>query len=107
MGPLLVGAAGLMWGHVVVAGSGPGGGLGASRLPPLGTSGRGRQLRRVAPAAWGDFGLGGIEVEWFSREVNDLIWTLEASTCFDRYFLRFYYTNPAVFHSKSVDVSGV
>ena len=124
MGPLLVGAAGLMWGHVVVAGSGPGGGLGASRLPPLGTSGRGRQLRRVAPAAWGDFGavtaaaarlrllpwgdfgLGGIEVEWFSREVNDLILTLEASTCFDRYFLRFYYTNPAVFHSKSVDASG-
>lgn len=34
MGTLLVGAAGLMWGRVVVAGSGPGGGLGASRLPP-------------------------------------------------------------------------
>lgn len=31
---LLVGAAGLMWGHVVVAGPSPGGGLGASRLLP-------------------------------------------------------------------------
>ena len=51
MGPLLVGAAGLMWGHVVVAGPGPGGGLGALRLPPWGTAERGRQLRRVAPAA--------------------------------------------------------
>ena len=39
MGPLLVEAAGLMWGHVAVAGPGPGGGLGASRLPPLGTLG--------------------------------------------------------------------
>lgn len=57
MGSLLVGAAGLMWGHVVVAGPGPGGGLGASRLPPWGTVGRGRQLRRVAPAALGDFGV--------------------------------------------------
>lgn len=57
MGPLLVGAAGLMWGgHVAVAGPGSGGGLGASRLPPGGTVGRGRQLRRVAPAAWGDCG---------------------------------------------------
>lgn len=57
MGPLLVGAAGLMWGHVAVAGPGPGGGPGASRLPPLGTVGCGRQLRRVAPAACGDFGV--------------------------------------------------
>lgn len=57
MGPLLVGAAGLMWGRVVVAGPGPGGGLGASRLPPWGLWGRGRQLRRVALAAWGDFGV--------------------------------------------------
>lgn len=57
MGPLLVGAAGLMWGHVAVVGPGPGGGLGALRLPPWGTVGRGRQLRRVAPAAWGDFGV--------------------------------------------------
>lgn len=57
MGPLLVEAAGLMWGHVAVAGPGPGGGLGASRLPPWGTVGRGRQLRRVAPAALGDCGV--------------------------------------------------
>lgn len=57
MGPLLVEAAGLMWGRVAVAGPGPGGGLGASRLPPLGTVGRGRQLRRAASAACGDFGV--------------------------------------------------
>ena len=57
MGPLLVGAAGLMWGRVAIAGLGPGGGLGALRLPPLGTVGRGRQLRRFAPAALGDFGV--------------------------------------------------
>lgn len=57
MGPLLVGAAGLMWGRVAIAGLGPGGGLGASRLPPWGTVGRGRQLRRFAPAALGDFGV--------------------------------------------------
>lgn len=57
MGPLLVGAAGLMWGRVAIAGFGPGGGLGASRLPPWGTVGRGRQRRRVAPVALGDFGV--------------------------------------------------
>lgn len=57
MGPLLVGAAGLMLGHVVVAGPGPGGGLGALRLLPWGAAERGRQLRRVAPAACGDFGV--------------------------------------------------
>lgn len=57
MGPLLVGAAGLMWGRVAIAGLGPGGGLGASRLPPWGTVGRDRQLRRFAPAALGDFGV--------------------------------------------------
>lgn len=39
MRPLLVEAAGLMWGHVAVAGPGPGGALGALRLPPLGTLG--------------------------------------------------------------------
>ena len=39
MGPLLVEAAGLMLGRVVVAGSGPGGGLGALRLLPAGTLG--------------------------------------------------------------------
>lgn len=58
MEPLLVGAAGLMWGHVVVAGPSPGGGLGALRLSPWGGAAeRGRQLRRVAPAACGDFGV--------------------------------------------------
>lgn len=60
MGPLLVGAAGLMWGHVAVACPGPGGGPGASRLLPWVTLGRGRQLRRAAPAAWGDFGVGAV-----------------------------------------------
>ena len=34
MGPLLVGAAGLMLGRVTVAGPSPGGGLGALRLLP-------------------------------------------------------------------------
>lgn len=40
MGPLLVEAAGLMWGRAAVAGPGPGGGPGASRLPPWGLWGR-------------------------------------------------------------------
>lgn len=106
MGPLLVGAAGLMWGHVVVAGPGPGGGLGASRLPPWGTAERGRQLRRVAPAAWGDFGVGANRGLILSREVNDLIWTPEALAYFDRYFLRFCCANPAVLQSKNADASG-
>lgn len=57
MGPLSVGTAGLMWGRVAIAGLGPGGGLGASRLPPLGTAKRSRQLRRFASAARGDFGV--------------------------------------------------
>ena len=39
MGPLLVGAAGLMWGHVAVAGSGPSGGHAALRRLPLVTLG--------------------------------------------------------------------
>lgn len=51
MGPLLVGAAGLMWGHVAVAGPGPGGGLGASRLPPWGTLGSCGSGGADAPAA--------------------------------------------------------
>lgn len=107
MGPLLVGAAGLMWGRVVVAGPGPGGGLGASRLPPWGTVGRGRQLRRVAPAAWGDFGVGVNRGLILSREVNELIWTPEALAYFDRYFLRFCSVNPAVFWAKGVDAPGL
>lgn len=91
MGSLLVGAAGLMWGgHVAVAGPGSGGGLGA-----------------VAPAAWGDCGVGTNRGLILSREVNDLIWTPEALAYFDCYFLRFYSANPAVLRSKGVDVLGL
>ena len=53
MGSLLVVAAGLMWGRAAVAGPSPGGGPGASRLPPLGTVGLGRQLRRVRACCLG------------------------------------------------------
>lgn len=87
--------------------------------------GRGRQLRRVALAAWGDCGavtaaaalsrllpevtlglvrIGGLIL---SREVNDLIWTPEALAYFDRYFLRFCSVNPAVFWAKGVDAPGL
>ena len=90
MGPLLVGAAGLMWGHVVVAGPSPGGGLGASRLLPGVT-----------------LGLVRIEVYYFSCEVNDLIWTPEALAFFDCYVLRFCSANPAVLRSKGVDAPGL
>lgn len=107
MGPLLVGAAGLMRGHVAVVGPGPGGGPGASRLLPWGTVGRGRQLRRAAPAAWGDFGVGVNRGLILFREVNDLIWTSEALAYFDCYFLRFCSANPAVFWSKDVDAPGL
>ena len=92
---------------MAVAGPDPGGGLGALRLPPWGTVGRGRQLRRVAPAAWGDCGVGTNRGLILSREVNDLIWTPEALAYFDRYFLRFYSANPAVLRSKGVDVLGL
>lgn len=57
MGSLLVGAAGLMWGHVVVAGPSPGGGLGASRLLPGVTLGSCGSCGAVALAALGDFGV--------------------------------------------------
>ena len=107
MGSLSVGAAGLMWGHVAVAGPSPGGDPGASRLPPWGTAERGRQLRRVAPAAWGDFGVGVNRGLILSREVNDLIWTPEALAYFDRYFLRFCCANPAVLWTKGVDAPGL
>lgn len=92
---------------MAVAGPDPGGGLGALCLPPWGTVGRGRQLRRVAPAAWGDCGVGTNRGLILSREVNDLIWTPEALAYFDRYFLRFYSANPAVLRSKGVDVLGL
>ena len=91
---------------MAVAGPGPGGGLGALRLPPLGTAGCGRQLRRAAPAAWGDFGVGVNRGLILFREVNDLIWTPDALAYFDRYFLRFCCANPAVFWSKGVDDPG-
>ena len=107
MGPLLVGAAGLMWEHVAVAGPGPGGGLGASRLPPWGTVGRGRQLRRVAPAAWDGFGVGANRGLILFREVNDLIRTLDTLAYFDCYFLRFYRMNPAILRFKGVDAPGL
>lgn len=57
MGLLLVGAAGLMWGRAAVAGPGPGGGLGALRLPPWGLRSAAGSRGAVAPAAWGDFGV--------------------------------------------------
>lgn len=88
-------------------GPGPGGGLDASRLPPWGTAGRGRQLRRVAPAACGDFGVGVNRGLILFREVNDLIWTPEALAYFDCYFLRFCSANPAVFWSKGADALGL
>ena len=91
---------------MAVAGPDPGGGLGALRLPPWGTVERRRQLRRAAPAAWGDFGVGVNRGLILSREVNDLILTPEALAYSDRYFLRFCCTNPAVFWSKGVDAPG-
>ena len=56
MGPLLVGAAGLMGGTWPLRALVPAAAPALSRLPPWGTGGRGRQLRRVAPAAGGDCG---------------------------------------------------
>ena len=73
----------------------------------LGAAEHGRQLRRAAPAAWGDFGVGTNRGLILSREVNDLIWTPEALAYFDRYFLRFCCANPAVFWSKGVDAPGL
>ena len=66
MGPLLIEAAGLMWGHAVVAGPGPGGGLGALRLPPLGGlwgAAGSRGALRLLPGV--TLGLVRIEGEWF------------------------------------------
>lgn len=92
---------------MAVAGPGPGGGLGALRLPPWGLWGCGRQLRRVAPAAWGDFEVGVNRGLILCREVNDLIWAPEALAFFDRHFLRFCCANPAVLWSKGVDAPGL
>ena len=87
----MVEAAGLMWEHVAVVGPGPGGGLGASRLPPWGglwgAAGSCGALRLLPAGTLGSCGSGGasrllpkvtlglgrIEVRYFSREVNDLI----------------------------------
>lgn len=70
---------------------------------------RGRDGSRgaVAPAAWGDFGVGVNRGLILCREVNDLIWTPEALAFFDRYFLRFFCSNPAVLRSKGVDAPGL
>lgn len=88
---------------MAVAGPGPGGGLGALRLLPEVTAGRDGSRGAVAPAAWGDFGVGVNRGLILSREVNDLIWTPEALAYFDCYFLRFCCANPAVLWSKGVD----
>ena len=73
MGPLLVGAAGADVGARGCCGS-------WSRRRPrrfapaaLGTAECGRQLRRVAPAAWDGFGVGANRGLILFREVNDLI----------------------------------
>lgn len=89
MGPLLVEAAGLMWGHVAVASPGPGGGHGASRLPSWGLWGAAGSGGAVAPAAWGNFGvvrqrhaLGVIScgfATWILRFCIPKVWMLRGS----------------------------
>lgn len=83
------------------------GSCGALRLLPAGTLGSCGSCGAVAPAAWGDFGVGVNRGLILSREVNDLIWTPEALAFFDRYFLRFCCANPAVLWSKGVDAPGL
>ena len=61
---LLVGAAGLMWG-TWLPGPGPGGGL-RFALPPGGIRAVGSR-GASAPAACGDFGVGGDRVQYFPR----------------------------------------
>ena len=65
MGPLLVGAAGLMWGRVAVAGPGSGGGIGASRLPPWGLWGAAGSCGALRLLPEVTLGLVRIEGEWF------------------------------------------
>ena len=48
-----------------------------------------------------------IEVEYFSWEVNDLIWAPKASTLFESAFLRFCRVFPAILLSRNADASGV
>lgn len=71
------------------------------------TAGRDGSRGVVAPAAWGDFGVGVNRGLILSREVNDLILTPEALAYSDRYFLRFCCANPAVLRSKGVDAPGL
>ena len=62
MGPLLIEAAGLMWGHVAAAGPGPGGSLDASRLLPWGlwgAAGSGGALRLLPTGTLESCGSGG------------------------------------------------
>lgn len=73
-----------LWGLRSAAGS-----RGALRLLPEVTAGRDGSRGAVAPAAWGDFGVGVNRGLILSREVNDLILTPEALAYSDRYFLRF------------------
>lgn len=68
MGPLLVGAAGLMWGRVVVAGPGPGGGLGALRLPLRGLRSAAGSCGALRLLPGVTLGWGRIEGEWFSEK---------------------------------------
>lgn len=83
------------------------GSCGALRLLPAGTLGSCGSCGAVAPAVWGDFGVGVNRGLILSREVNDLILTPEALAYFDRYFLRFCCANPAVLWSKGVDAPGL
>lgn len=83
------------------------GSCGALRLLPGVTLGSCGSCGAVAPAAWGDFGVRVNRGLILSREVNELIWTPEALAYFDRYFLRFYSVNPAVFWAKGVDAPGL
>ena len=86
---------------------GAAGSCGALRLLPAGTLGSCGSCGAVAPAAWGDFGLGANRGLILFREVNDLIRTLETLAYFDRYFLRFYRMNPAILRFKGVDAPGL
>lgn len=79
--------------------------LRACRLGLLRGRGGSGGASRLLPGV--TLGLVRIEVYYFSREVNDLIWTPEALAYFDRYFLRFCSANPAVLRSKGVDAPGL
>lgn len=107
MEPLLVGAAGLMWGTWLLRALVPAAASALCACRLGGLWGAAGSRGAVAPAAWGDFGVGVNRGLILSREVNELIWTPEALAYFDRYFLRFYSVNPAVFWAKGVDAPGL